>query len=86
MFGNSENDGFLDGLVRAIANIVSILLIVGIIWLIYEDIKKAYKEKNLSRLFLYLIIFSSIIMFYLISEHNRVQNLISPETPYIPEY
>jgi hypothetical protein len=48
MFGNKENDGFLDGLFRAIGNFVLIFAILAIIWHLIYSFFTAVRTKPLT--------------------------------------
>jgi len=63
MFGNKENDGFLDGLARYLTQLGKAAALIVIIAIIYDDFNRAWKTKNYTKLFIYFAIIFSLVFY-----------------------
>ena len=73
MFGNEENDGFLDGLLKYASRLGAAALLVISLAFIYDDFTRAWKNRNYKKLFMYFATVCSIIIYsnYIDSEREK---------------
>lgn len=56
MFGNKENDGFLDGLARSITSIITTWAVIFVVWYSIKDFFTAIITFNVRKLIMYALL------------------------------
>ena len=78
MFGDKENDGFLDAVLRKAKNIGITLIAIVIIAYIWDDFTRAIRERNYPKLFKYLLVTTILIVWIAIAKKIEKDNAVTP--------
>ena len=79
MFGNKENDGFLDGLFRAIGNVMVTFAMLVIIWYLIYAFFEALRTKPLITLMWVCIFFGCIYYAKYTDEQDKKSRISQPK-------
>jgi len=83
MFGNKANDGFLDGLARAIYETAIWLSVFVIIWYIIDDFIQSIRFGRWGKVIKHLIVYFCIYMFTIMALKQE-ENWIKQDDPHTP--